>query len=240
MPSLTLSQCALTMSDLQIVTGISILVSGYAQLTCGLSAYHWQVVVYLAWFSSLTHLSCLSVLRSYLYKRPGQRLWRWIAMAVIIVMLVTAIVPTGNFNWFGDATDLQQLQPPPSSYAICFYGLSVPTSSEAYPSMVISTLLLVLGFLNRVVRLHKRLSIDLALYLRSCLSDFVRKHLRRIYAWCDVQTTPRSLSRLLVYRPLLTIFLVFRVSLDLWSSMFLEVCAVSHLQQLDPTRDCRS
>jgi hypothetical protein len=210
-------------------------------LTCGLSAYHWQVVVYLAWFSSLTHLSCLSVLRSYLYKKPGQRLWRWIAMAVIIVMLVTAIVPTGNFNWFesSDATEQQQLQPPPGSYAICLYRHPVLKNSENYPSMVISTLLLILGFLNRIVRLHKRLSIDLALYLRSRLSEFIRKYLRRIYAWCDVQTTPRSLSRLLVYRPLLTIFLVFRLSLDLWSSMFLEVCAVSHLQQLDPTRDCR-
>jgi hypothetical protein len=30
------------MSDLQIVTGISILLSGYAQLRCGLSTYHWQ------------------------------------------------------------------------------------------------------------------------------------------------------------------------------------------------------
>jgi hypothetical protein len=147
------------MSDLQIVTGISILVSGYAQLTCGLSAYHWQVVVYLAWFSSLTHLSCLSVLRSYLYKRPRERLWRWIAMAVIIVVLVTAIIPTGNFNWFGDpfndTTNQQLLQPPPGSNAICFYRHPVPKSSKAYPSMVISTLLLILGFFNRVVKLHK-------------------------------------------------------------------------------------
>jgi hypothetical protein len=228
------------MSDLQIVTGISILVSGYVQLTCGLSAYHWQVVVYLAWFSSLTHLSCLSVLRNYLYKKPRQRLWRWIAMAVIIIMLVTGIVPTGNFNWFGDPFGTtpdppqSQLQPPLGSYAICFYRHPVPKSSKSYPSMVISTLLLILGFLSRIIRLHKRLSIDLALCLRSCLSGFVRKYLRRIY----VETTPRSLSRLLVYRPLLTIFLVCRVSLDLWSSMFLEVCAVSHLQQLNPTRDC--
>ena len=164
-------------------------------------------------------------------------------MAVIIVMLVTAIVPTGNFNWFGDSfndtTSQQQLQPPPGSHAICFYRYPVPESSEAYPSMVISTLLLILGFLNRNFKFHKRLSIDLALYLRSRLSDFVRKYLRRIYTWCDVQTTPHSLSRLLIYRPLLTIFLVSRVSLDLWSSMFLEVCAVSHLQLLDRTRDFR-
>lgn len=58
------------MSDLQILTGISILISGYAQLECGLSCYHWQVLVYLAWFSSLTHLSCLTLLRNYLCQSP--------------------------------------------------------------------------------------------------------------------------------------------------------------------------
>jgi hypothetical protein len=78
------------MSDLQIVTGISILVSGYSLLICGLPAYHWQAVAYLAWFSSLTHLSCLTILRNHLYKYPGQPLWRWIAMAVIVVVLVAA------------------------------------------------------------------------------------------------------------------------------------------------------
>ena len=30
------------MSDHQIVTGISILISGYVQLRCGLSVFHWQ------------------------------------------------------------------------------------------------------------------------------------------------------------------------------------------------------
>jgi hypothetical protein len=38
----------LAFSDQQLVTGIGMLVSGYTQLHCSLSLYHWQIVVYLA------------------------------------------------------------------------------------------------------------------------------------------------------------------------------------------------
>src|SRR5450756_2077760 len=50
----------LMFSDQQLVTGIGILVSGYTQLHCSLSIYHWQIIVYLAWFSSLTHMTTLT------------------------------------------------------------------------------------------------------------------------------------------------------------------------------------
>ena len=87
------------MSDIQILTGSSILISGYLQLYCGLSAYHWQMLVYLAWFSSLTHMSCLTFLRSYLYHRHVERTWRLIAMGLLIVVLIFALIPTGNYVW---------------------------------------------------------------------------------------------------------------------------------------------
>ncbi|KAJ9602247.1 hypothetical protein H2200_013367 [Cladophialophora chaetospira] len=146
-------------------------------------------------------------------------------MAVIVVMLVTAIIPTGNFAWPLGQPDVEadDLKPSPGSYAICFYGKPVSKNKQAYPSMIISTCLLIFGFLARVVRLHKTLSIDLVLYLRSKLSCFARKCLRKIYAWSNVHTNAPSLIRLLLYRPLLTVFLGCRVFLDMWSSMFLEV-----------------
>ncbi|TQV90780.1 Glycosyl transferase, family 25 [Cordyceps javanica] len=97
-------KCVLAMSDLQILTGYSILISGYLQLYCGLSAYHWQMLVYLAWFSSLTHLSCLTFLRSYLYHRRVERTWRLIAMGLLVAMLVFALIPTGNYSWKSDAS----------------------------------------------------------------------------------------------------------------------------------------
>lgn len=55
----------LTMSDFQLITGLAILISGFTQLQTGISAYHWQRLVQLAWFSSVTHLCCLTALRDY-------------------------------------------------------------------------------------------------------------------------------------------------------------------------------
>lgn len=213
------------MSDLQIVTGLSILISGFAQLRCGLSAYHWQVLVYLAWFSSLTHLCCLTFLRNYLFNHPGQRLWRLVSMFIIVVMLVVALVPTGYLDWlYLSWKDISQS--PASSPAICFYGkqsLPPDLGSNSYLSMIISSLLLLLGYITRVIKLHKMLSIDFILVIRSFLSRIARKGLRRVHAWCRVQANPRSLRRSLIYHPLLGVFLMLRVSLDIYSSMLMEV-----------------
>jgi hypothetical protein len=112
-------QCILNMSDLQIVTGISILISGYAQLRCGISTYHWQVMVWLAWFSSLTHMACLTFLRNYLYTHPSERLWRLFGMLSIAGLLFVAMLPTFNFNLlqYNDKT----MHPTPADQTICYF-----------------------------------------------------------------------------------------------------------------------
>jgi hypothetical protein len=108
------------MSDLQILTGLSILISGYAQLRCGLSCYYWQVLVCLAWFSSLTHLSCLTALRNYLYHRPEERVWRVAAMGIIVIMLLVALVPTGSYNW--TSIEYPEDSAWPNDFAICYFN----------------------------------------------------------------------------------------------------------------------
>ncbi|KAK3682974.1 hypothetical protein B0T22DRAFT_445128 [Podospora appendiculata] len=50
-----------------------ILFSAYLDLASNLSAYHWQLVVYLAWFANLTHIACLTLLRGYLYEHQRER-----------------------------------------------------------------------------------------------------------------------------------------------------------------------
>lgn len=222
------------MSDLQIVTGLSILVSGFTQLRCSVSAYHWQVLAYLAWFSSLTHLCCLTFLRHYLYNHPGQRIWRLVSIFIIVVMLVVALIPTGYSNWldlfypYADPIPAGLLNPPPSSYAICFYASQTPVdpSSEAqnsYMPMIISTLFLILAFIIRVVRLHKTLSVEYIDRPRRFLSGLARMSLRGVCAWCYVHAYPHSLKRYLIYHPLLGLFLLLRVLLDVYTSMLMEV-----------------
>ena len=40
-----MEKAVLILSDAQLVTGLAILISGYSQLNCGISAYHWQIMV---------------------------------------------------------------------------------------------------------------------------------------------------------------------------------------------------
>lgn len=207
------------MSDLQLATGIAILVSGYSQLHCGLSCYHWQIIGRLAWFSSLTHLSCLTLLRNYLHNHPSRRHWRLLFMFFLIVMLVTAMVPTGNYNW----SHYHQNSPQRSDYAICYFSNS-SRYSVANLSMIMLVLLISLGFAIRVVKLHKLSSASLVGRPRQRLSKTIREFLWIIYNWRgDSTLLPRRILGRILYFPALALFLTLRVILDHWSSMFFEV-----------------
>jgi len=133
---LTRRQCIIGFCDAQILTGIGILVSAYGSLPADLSAYHWRLVVYLAWFANLTHLSTLTFLRNYLQRHRRERNWRVLSMVVLLVLLVTAEVPTAFFNWpnAGDVNWeytvlLPTLPEPtaatPASIARCFFNMTL-------------------------------------------------------------------------------------------------------------------
>ena len=114
----------LFMGDTQIVTSVAILLSGYVQLPCGLSTYHWEMIVDLAWFSALTHLAALTSLRYYLRKRPAMAVGRVLFMSITLVLLSWALYPTGyvsqNYNAGYDyLITLQDLEHFLSSPALC-------------------------------------------------------------------------------------------------------------------------
>lgn len=94
-------------SDQQIITGLAILINGFFQLSCrGLAVYHWQIVVDLAWFSSVTHLTTLTCLRTYFKKRHVLGLIRTVCMVVIAGLLGCALWSTGYLNDFDSSVDL--------------------------------------------------------------------------------------------------------------------------------------
>lgn len=206
------------MGDLQLVTGFSILISGAVQLSCGLTVYEWQIAVYLAWFSCLTHLSCLMVLRSYLYVHTFGRTWRLVAMGVLAILLIVGLLPTANY------ADLFNSRPRPSDYAKCYLKIR-PSSDIALCSMVLSVLTIAIGFISRVMKLHKIISVTLWGGLRIRASLRARAILRVIYKRCTTSGPVQGLRFSLVYRPLFTVFLVARFALDAWVSMFVEVCS---------------
>lgn len=126
------------MCDVQLFNGLGILISGFISMNCsGLQAYQWQIIVYLAWFSSVTHLSGLTVLRHYLVRRPIEAYIRYTLMVALLIVLIVAIVPTGFFNWvdadladsLADTCDSSEDEKIPltaaqrSSPAICFLDM---------------------------------------------------------------------------------------------------------------------
>ncbi|KAF1957091.1 hypothetical protein CC80DRAFT_471573 [Byssothecium circinans] len=218
-----LMKCVLHMSDLQILTGLSILISGFFQMPCGISRYHWKILVYLAWFSSLTHFGCLSFLRSYLFNHPAERTWRLFFMIIIAVMLAFALVPTGLANEaYG-----------PSYHDIDYYGdpiiCAFQQATSTYPNsmpfnnMVLSITFLAVGLFVRLCKLSQRLSVFTTARIRKPCSERAVRLLARVRAWSKIHESPTGMKRLLVYRPLLACFLLVRVAADLYSSMLGEV-----------------
>ncbi|KAL4938113.1 hypothetical protein BDV06DRAFT_226298 [Aspergillus oleicola] len=216
------TKAILTMSDLQLATGIAILISGYSQLRCGLSAYHWLIVTRLAWFSSLTHLSCLTLLRNYLYIQKAKRQWRLFFMFALVVMLVTAMVPTGSFDdWrsYGRRMEL-----PPMDYAICLFSKPViPRSVETLVSMVLLVCLIVFGLAFRVIKLYRPLSSFLAESLRHHISQGMRRLLWTLYRSRTHHGGSRKFAGYVLYYPALASFLAMRLCADHFASMFFEV-----------------
>ncbi|PLN85645.1 hypothetical protein BDW42DRAFT_160284 [Aspergillus taichungensis] len=230
-------KCTLSMGDLQILTGLSILISGYVQMSKDLSSYHWMVIVNLAWFSSLTHLACLTVIRNFLYNHPLQRTVRLFFMGILAILLIVGLSFTGNYTWVSfDFWDFEDLWSSPSSpfetkmMAITYPATCRSTTSPVeytpnwpYLSMLLSIILIVMGFLGRVIKLYKILSVGLCSRLRSWASVRILHCLRWTFSRFCLNRSSRSLRRTLVYRPLLAVFVTVELGLDWWSSFLLEV-----------------
>lgn len=135
-------ECIISFSDVQLLTGIAILVSGFLSLGYGpgptISAYHWQMVVHLAWFAMATHLASLSVLRIHLRHHPRKRLLRFLLTLLLLVLLLVAMIPTVFFNWkeryflkgqeYRELPGLTLSAANASSPAVCFFHIGLSLS----------------------------------------------------------------------------------------------------------------
>ena len=186
-----LEKAVLMFSDTQIVTGIALLVSGYTQMKGGIDVYHWQILVYLVWFSSLTHLTTLTVLRQYFRSNPAVRSWRAFLMLATVIMLGVALLPTGDFFWIPDLfgavpVKCYYLQLAPR-YAGTFAG-SAAGGDVPLSTMIVSVLILFYGYATRFVKLSSGAT-DLARYWLRIVPGRLWK------GWidkCDANKSPRS------------------------------------------------
>ena len=219
-------------SDTQVLTGIAILLSAYIQLSCGISIYHWQVAVDLAWFSSLTHLTTLTSLRAYFRKRPQLAFWRLFLMGVNLLLLVTAMAPTGYISY----TYLDYSTP-----AKCLYSKTSWTAATRYTfrgfanleevkiifntALVVLTLVFLLtSFGTRSIRLFTPLSKFARRWLRIVPGNFIKSAIQR-------EPLSAAVPKILCHGLqafLLLVYVFFKAIYEIGESMIWEVC-VSNL-----------
>ena len=95
-----IEKVVLSLSDQQLLTGLSVLFAGFAT-HCSISGYHFAIVGDLAWFSSNVHLTSLTVLEKYLLKEKSIRNWRVVSMVCMGILLLANTVMQGHWAWYG-------------------------------------------------------------------------------------------------------------------------------------------
>jgi hypothetical protein len=207
----------LIMSDLQLLTGLAIMVSGFTQLRCDISMYHWQKIVHTAWFACVTHFCCLTFLRDHLLHNRSTQLWRVPGMVVLTTMIIYALTTLSQYvreSWPTSVAD--------EDYAICYLKPFFDINDAGGVGGIISIIFLGFGMINRIRRLYHAPNIIFA-KLRNWTSHKARCFLMLIYRRGCADSVFDCVTALLVYRPLLTLFLMVRLIIDGLTSMAFEV-----------------
>jgi hypothetical protein len=137
-------------------------------------------------------------------------------MGTLVVFVVTGL--------FCELTFYSNYNYHESDAAICYFGL--PIIGSRFPldawAVLVSALVIVLGFVAQVVKLHRPIS-NAFDRTRSWLSLRARKVLEFIYQQYFKDCRTQNLRLSLMYRPLLAAFLTARFLLDTLTSVFCEV-----------------
>lgn len=219
----------MTLSDQQVVTGLAILISGYTQLRCSLSSFHWQITVSLAWFSSVTHLMTLTCLRSYLQRRPLLRLFRICAMVTMAIMLVCAFVPAG---WAQHMKGGRIAAIPAGLPAQCLWSysgletlLAKHAASPSYNHLytIISLFYLVCSLFERALSLYPAWT---KLVRKTAQEKFWERIERKMLLWQDSLRSASKLQqvwRIVRYKMAFALVAVVLCVTELYTSMLWEV-----------------
>jgi hypothetical protein len=226
------------------------MISGFTQLRCGISTYHWRRVVNTAWFACVTHLCCLTFLRDHLIHNRIAQLWRVPAMVALTTMIIYALTTTSQYDWdtseynwdiskynwdmseynwnttkYNWTSNIPGRSVSPADQAICYLD---PSFSDGYLlanwrfRILISMIFLGFGMINRFRRLYHAPNLILSKG-RAWVSCRVRGILMYYYGKSRANSFIACIVAVLVYRPLLALFLTVRLLMDGLTSMAFEV-----------------
>ena len=217
----------LMFSDQQLVTGIAILIAGYTQLPSGLSSGDWQNIVDLVWFSSITHLTTLTILQQYFWENLVSR---WLRLALILALAVlqaVAIIPTGDYRWFFSQSSSYVLAVP----TLCYFkllDLASPSSLWFFfkyihnLNMATSLIYLFLSYTTKTIKLSHSRSKFIREWLRVKPGSIYKNILMRLHRHSRLhQQQPFCI---VAYKFLLIVFTTLRAIFDIVESTFWEVC----------------
>ena len=241
----TIRKGIMMISDQQLITGMAILAGAYSQLHCGkISAYHWQIIVYLAWFSSLTHLTTLTVLRQYFREHPTIRAWRVSLMLIVALLLGLALLPTGRGDWIYMDNFIPSGEFPNQSYfaggvpALCAFRDLGPDKYEPFTTstMAMSLFVLFTSYTSRIVKLFPHTDAFAQKWLRTKPGGIMKRALDRLRKRGDSEGAIQvwTLAHLL----LLSLYLIFRATFEIFGSMLWEVCFMRSISANRPSSQC--
>lgn len=205
-------------SDIQIFTSIATLICGFAQLPCSISDCHWQIVVYTAWFASVTHLTTLTAIRHYFsHINLKARSAKVVLMALTLSLLTVALLPTGNKFWPRNSSIPRDEYGVPATCYFAAISESSNYNSFSWPtsSFIVSTVVLWTSFVARIVKLYSRLS----RVAKECLRDKLGNWLKKLIKW---SLRPQRQARWpfrVIHDALTAQFILLRAVFDLYGSL---------------------
>ena len=229
-----LQNAVLTFSDLQIVTSISLAVSGYSQVDCQLTVYDAELIVDLIWFSSITHLATLTSLRRYFRGRPALRLGRMICMGSTVGMLSYALVFTAYEPVLPKVSDMPYpdfaaypawcfLHPHELDNAVKAYSQAMYVSYDS-PYIVLVMAFLVVSYFTRIIRLFPTASDKIRNLFRTKPSLALKNKLARLkHRVRCAKTTSVRRFRILSYQSLLSVYCLLESTFEVYMSSSWEV-----------------
>ena len=87
----------LSLADQQLIIGTAILLVGFIE--CEITVYHFTIVNDLAWLSSNTRLTAMSIISDYLREYPAARLWRVSVMILMAILLFISTIFLFHKDW---------------------------------------------------------------------------------------------------------------------------------------------
>ena len=224
-----LRNAVLTFSDLQVVSSLSLLITGYSQFGCGFDSYHWQITIDLAWFSSMTHLTTLTCLRRHFQERLALRLSRMICMIIVAAMLSLTLFSTG---W------TMGVFVPYALPAQCLYHSSImkavvtsidednETIGGLFNSVYVAASLIFIGlsYVTRMILLFPSASEALRAAIRTRPSRIAKRFLGRLSH--QRSRSSEHWSKVLwnmVYISTLSVYCIMKAGADLYTSTLWEV-----------------